>query len=1623
MPEPKVRIFVSSPSDVEHERALVKDIIESLTQEYRPYFELQAVLWEEEALTAARSFQAGLLRPSECEIVLVMLWTRLGTPLADDPYGGMTGTEWEFVDAVEASARHETPEVLVYRKTAPRLVDINNAEAIRAAVSDRDRLEVFFLTHFFNPDGSFRRAFRQFDSDSAFRDLVETQLRKLLNRRISAERRFAAGVIEWRGSPFRAQGPFDVGDERVFTGREMETRELVARLDGLRGKGQACPERSRRGASDQGQGLLLLTGPSGVGKTSLLRAGLLPHLVRPFLLTGVTACRWCLVEPDPKDPVASLARALVSPGMLGTALAGFGLDAERLAKLFASAPPVGAEQIRAALAQTANDDLQQPGGREGRLQLAVILDPLDGLFAEARLDAPRTQTFVDVLAALAAQEGVWIVAALGSQHLPSLTRFPALTALLDERRCYPLEPPAQGRIRQVMEIPARVAGIEFEAMGRDSGHGLVEALESEASAVTHWPVLLEQTLDDLYRQLASSEVAQGSLLTLRAYHAIGGLSGALLKRADDLWQTLDEETRGALPMLCRALLALEGGSQARASAREGNLQTLLRDERCATLTQGCIAARLVVAASVWDPAQRSLCPAIEMTLGESLRHLLAQLREEWRARFKLGPTADSLDAFLAEPATDQSDSEPAADPALQWEEYRAIASFAHPALFLRWGPVREWLANPDNRRDLTLRSQIARQARLWKRTDCNREYLLGEVGHAAARVFAQAHGEELEPLEQEFLERSWSRLQWQRRRNRRVIGALLAVLMLFAGVTLYALWDASRQTLLNRQSGLLREAEIAIGHGNTPEAVRLALIAGPDLPEAGTDVLSRALSSNRLLAMQRTGDIAAQVFSDDGESLATLSTGRGAQLWARRGHGFALASEPVSELAGPELPIHALRFAGQGERRTLLGIGATGVWRLPASAGQPPDWSCGDIKETAIALDPAGRFLALAHETPPDRFAVCLLDLSHPGAPLWNRPQHSAAVRSLDFAPDGKRLVSASRDGLSRVLDTQTGNEQLVLPRDGAPGRPALRAVFNADGTRIAVSSLDERVRLYDLSGKQLAELGAIQRGKRSVRIHQSTVRDLAFSPDGLSLVVGDGTGQVVRWDLRTTSAEVIGQHDLGIDRIEISRHPDPNRGEHLILSVSQDRTARLWTLETGRALAVFSHERAISEARFSQDGRFVMTAARQDGSARLWSTESANPLAARMDQEDHVWHVAMTEAPAISGGDARALLIATAADDGRVEVWKDDRQSSAASPIRLKSLDGHQGRVRRVEFSPSARWLTSAGSDGTARLWALHTDTACALRVASQDQVCRTAGALDCPNVYRVLFAPDERWLLTASSDPDQPVRFWDPETCAALPLPEVFGSFKGRVRSAAIATPAPDATLLATGGDAGSIQLLRRDRQGVWTQVCQWEAHQAAITELTFSRAGDWLAAASRDGRASLYRIDTGPCGEPRYLDGQAGSLYGVQFAPDGKALATASLESKAHVWSLDGTLLAELSGHTNRVISAQFSPDGRWILTASRDGTVRIWTRPLRAQAQPMGADLTLDANLGSVTHAAFSPDGQRIGAGYWENAALLWRLWDKNPRPDRELERLWGKNRGRLEVIQEAVRFRNRFRLER
>ena len=1670
MHDAKVRIFVSSPSDVDHERALLKEICERLRQEYLSYFEIQAVLWEEEALTADRNFQDGILRPADCDIVVVVLWTRLGTPLPQEPYGGMTGTQWEFVNAVEASARSGQPEVLVYKKTRPKLVDITNAEATREALADRRRLEDFFRDNFFNEDSSFRRAFRTFDSDAGFRDLLEGQLRKLLNRRISAEKRAISGAGDWRGSPFRPAAPYDLGDARIFTGREAEARDILARLPGRR--------------------FLLVSGPSGCGKTSLVRAGVLPRLARPFLVEGVAGCRIALVDPSPgaqgADPLTVLAEGLCTRGALGPTLAGFGLDTAGLARLLGREPGAAAAQVTAALDVLAREQQGRTGVAEGELRLALVLDPLDDLLADDCTRgsgsapgngsvAPR-DAVVGAVGALAATGRVWVIGVLGTARLRRLQPLLPLLADagvagagqaadaavaggrlppgFDQDAWYHLAPPSPTRVRQVVEIPARVAGIEVEGYAPGAGLSLVDLLEAEAAVLPHWPPLLEATMERIYQACLARTGGAAPSLTSADHRAAGGIAGVVLARADAVWAGLDGAARAALPMLCRALIVLD---RARPTPRAGDLTLLEADPGCRALLVALVRARLVVVDAERDPLARTPCPSADYSLAGYLRGVARQTGAAWRAR--LGGARSLRDLAEegpspgagADPAQTATEGGPVTQGAAQttevakewtdWADWRPRAVFAHPVLLSHWAPVRDWLADPANRETLQLRYHLSRRALLWRRTDCNREHLLGEASFAAARRLMQVLGGEIEPLEAEYLAESERYLGFERRRNRalRALGATLVVLLAVAtGAALWAL-SASNRARVALHRSLLDAAATDVARGNSPRALMSALAAAPYLPQEATDTLSRVLVDNRLIAMVQGGPDAAPMagrppvppaFSGDGEILVTADPSAGVSLW-RLGAG---RFDFERNLAGPDLDVRLLAIAGVGGAARVLAGGPGGVWRLPAEPGAGPDFPCGVPEGRAVAIDPTGRYVAIARAFAPDpptdpaggppsggvsgRHGVCVLDLERPGEVAMDRPLHGGEVLGLDFSPDGRRLVTASADGSAKVIDLGSGEEVLTLPVEGNLRRAVHRAAFDpSGGGRIALACADNQVRVYGGDGTLIVSLQDIHNGTATVKVHTSAVRDLAYSADGRYLVAGDDDGQVVRWDpVHPDTAQVLGEHALAVEQVRLAPpHGDPG-AEPLVLTASQDRTARLWGLYTGRAIAAFSQDAAVTDARFSADGSRVLTSSDLDGSARVWGVHRIPRIGFRMAQPDHMGAVAFSpRASAIDPGDAgTALVFAVAGHAGEMGVWRFDRAAPAAEPGRLWLLAGHKGRVRRLEFAASGRWLASAAADGTARVWDLRNGGSCVLDAGGE------GGAKE---VGRVLFGPDEDWLLTISDDRQRPVRLWgwDGATCLPLDPDPAFAHGQARVQAAAVSRGPGGALLAATGDDLGRVRVMRREPGAGWQRLCDLDGQGGAVLDLSFSPDGSQLASAGEDAAAVLVRIGTSGCAPQAHLTGHTATVYTVRFAPDGASLVTASVDNSARVWRSDGTLLATLAQHRASVGQAEFSPDGRWILTGSRDGDLRLWRTPvvpLGILDQPF---LTIDAELRGVTGIAFSPDGSYVLASYWGNAAQLWRIWSEDTPAD-DLVKTWGAERARLALIREADRYRRDNRLD-
>jgi hypothetical protein len=195
---PVVRIFLSSPGDVADERKIARELIERELQKHPSYRELKLVViaWDDPDArvpmlaneTPQESVNNARPRPSTCDIVIVIIWARMGTPLPETickPDGGryLSGTEWEYLDAID-SPRDPKPEVLVYRRTGTPKVDLDD-EDYPEKLAQYQKVKSFFA-RFRNTDSSLVRGFNEYSAPDQFESLLRHDLDELLHRRLPA---------------------------------------------------------------------------------------------------------------------------------------------------------------------------------------------------------------------------------------------------------------------------------------------------------------------------------------------------------------------------------------------------------------------------------------------------------------------------------------------------------------------------------------------------------------------------------------------------------------------------------------------------------------------------------------------------------------------------------------------------------------------------------------------------------------------------------------------------------------------------------------------------------------------------------------------------------------------------------------------------------------------------------------------------------------------------------------------------------------------------------------------------------------------------------------------------------------------------------------------------------------------------------------------------------------------------------------------------------------------------------------------------------------------------------------------------------------------------------------------
>ena len=206
----RLRIFISSPGDVPDERLRADLVIDKLARDYGRYFSIEGYRWEHEPLLASGHFQDAIELPSASDIVILILWSRLGTALpektATREYHGLdgrapvTGTEWEFEEALAAARARGAPDILVFRNINPAAVDARDAAARARSLAQLDALDDFWKRHFADR-GMFLAASVEYHGIEEFAAALEGSLRKLIERRIKAAMTAGDSEPTWLGNP------------------------------------------------------------------------------------------------------------------------------------------------------------------------------------------------------------------------------------------------------------------------------------------------------------------------------------------------------------------------------------------------------------------------------------------------------------------------------------------------------------------------------------------------------------------------------------------------------------------------------------------------------------------------------------------------------------------------------------------------------------------------------------------------------------------------------------------------------------------------------------------------------------------------------------------------------------------------------------------------------------------------------------------------------------------------------------------------------------------------------------------------------------------------------------------------------------------------------------------------------------------------------------------------------------------------------------------------------------------------------------------------------------------------------------------------------------------------------
>ncbi len=428
-------------------------------------------------------------------------------------------------------------------------------------------------------------------------------------------------------------------------------------------------------------------------------------------------------------------------------------------------------------------------------------------------------------------------------------------------------------------------------------------------------------------------------------------------------------------------------------------------------------------------------------------------------------------------------------------------------------------------------------------------------------------------------------------------------------------------------------------------------------------------------------------FSPDGKTIASASRDKTVRLWNLQGKTLKI-------LQGHEDGVSSVAFSPDG--KTIATGGADRRIKLWTHEGKPlhtlkkPN---GD-RVWDVSFSPDGKRIASAHED--NTVRLWTLD----GQAIRTLSGHRKPVRSLAFSPDGQTLATASEDNTVKLWD-------VVRDPNWQPhhSQGVLAVSFSPDGQTLATASEDNTVKLWPRQG---------QHAPKTLSSHTKAVNWVGFSPNGQTLASGSDDGLLRLWDkngllLRTLS------HGDAVKSASFSQ-------DSQIVATAGGTTLKLWTVGgTLQHLLAFDDTMKVQSVALSPDGQWIVTG-HSDKTVRLWTIEGR-----LVDTQSRHMGTVNWVSFSLDG-----QTLASASQDKTVQLWKLKNGSLES----IRTLQGHIGPVNWVSFSPDGQTIASAGSDRTVKLW------------QAEDGQLLTTFEGHQEAVWSIAFSPDGKTLASASKD-----------------------------------------------------------------------------------------------------------------------------------------------------------------------------------------------------------------------------------------------------------------------------------